>query len=90
MALRKLMRHTAFSILNVDLRTTKPTSCLTGMMSYPNFGGTSDCLWSVVVDWFGTTCSAAVNKILQVVLHPFVRCCRRQLLWCFKTVNYLT
>ena len=45
LALRKLMKKAHLSFLNVDLRWTQPRGCLTGMMSYPNFGGTRGAYW---------------------------------------------
>eukprot|EP00750_Incisomonas_marina_P023655 INCI5049.6.p1 GENE.INCI5049.6~~INCI5049.6.p1 ORF type:complete len:289 (-),score=57.53 INCI5049.6:69-935(-) len=38
-SLRNLMRKAQISFLNVDLRKTPPKNCVSGMMSYPNFGG---------------------------------------------------
>ena len=38
-ALRSLMSRAQLSFLNVDLRFSPPADCVSGMMSYPNFGG---------------------------------------------------
>jgi hypothetical protein len=38
-ALRSTMSRAQLSFLNVDLRFSPPTDCVSGMMSYPNFGG---------------------------------------------------